>query len=235
MSGLAWLIARPVAHRGLHNAATGVIENTSSAVAAAIAAGYAVEVDLQLTADGEAVVYHDDALGRLTPGTERLVAMTTPELKRVRFKATDDRMLTIAELCELVAGRATLVLELKSHHDGDPRLARRVCQALREYRGPVATMSFDPQQVCAVRGFSSSVVCGLVAEPRRRSLTYVYRALRASPQFIAYAVWGLPAVMPALARYLCGAPVLGFTVRTENDRQHASRWADQMSFENIWP
>src|ERR1700694_1602565 len=102
MSGLAWLIARPVAHRGLHNAATGVIENTSSAVAAAIAAGYAVEVDLQLTAGGEAGVYHDGALGRLTPGTERLVAMTTPELKRVRFKATDDRMLTIAELCELV-------------------------------------------------------------------------------------------------------------------------------------
>ena len=69
MTGLAWLTARPIAHRGLHDAAAGVIENTASAFAAAIAGGYGIETDLQISADGEAFVHHDDALGRLTEGS----------------------------------------------------------------------------------------------------------------------------------------------------------------------
>ena len=40
MPGLDWLTARPVAHRGLHDAAAGVIENTASAFAAAIEGGF---------------------------------------------------------------------------------------------------------------------------------------------------------------------------------------------------
>ena len=67
-----WLTARPIAHRGLHDAASGVIENTASAFRAAIAGGYGIECDLQISADGEAMVHHDDALGRLTDGTGRL-------------------------------------------------------------------------------------------------------------------------------------------------------------------
>ena len=120
--GLDWLIARPVAHRGLHDAQKGVIENTPSAFAAAIAGGYGIECDLQISADGEAMVHHDDALGRLTDGNGRLDAMTAAELKRVPFKATADRMITLGELCDLVAGRAPLVIELKSRFDGDRRL-----------------------------------------------------------------------------------------------------------------
>ena len=66
MSSLDWLIARPVAHRGLHDATAGVIENTPSAFAAAVARDYAIECDLQVSADGEAMVHHDYVLGRLT-------------------------------------------------------------------------------------------------------------------------------------------------------------------------
>src|SRR2546430_524871 len=90
MADLDWLIARPVAHRGLHDQKS-VIENTPSAFAAAIAARYGIECDLQVSADGEAMVYHDDALGRLTEGSGRLDAATAAELKRVAFKATGDR------------------------------------------------------------------------------------------------------------------------------------------------
>ena len=130
-----WLTARPVAHRGLHDAANGVIENTPSAFEAAIAGNYAIECDLQLSADGEAMVHHDDVLGRLTDGAGRLDAMPAAELKRVAFKATKDRMLTLGELCALVAGRATLVIELKSQFDGDVRLPRRAAQVLAGYKG----------------------------------------------------------------------------------------------------
>src|SRR5262245_16078655 len=98
MSELDWLIARPVAHRGLHDAQSGIIENTASAFKAAIAGGYGIECDLQITADGEAMVHHDDVLGRLTQGSGRLAAMTAGELGQIAFKATADRMITLGEL-----------------------------------------------------------------------------------------------------------------------------------------
>src|SRR5262249_24206993 len=116
MAGLDWLTARPVAHRGLHG--EGAVENTASAFAAAIAGGYAIETDLQITADGEAVVHHDAALGRLTEGSGRLADMTAADLKRVRFKATADRILTFGELLDLVAGRVTLVGERQRLGEG---------------------------------------------------------------------------------------------------------------------
>src|SRR5262249_12969574 len=123
VSGLDWLTARPIAHRGLHG--PGAVENTPTAFTAAIANGYAIETDLQITADGEAVVHHDANLGRLNEGSGALAAMTAAELKRVPFKDTADRIITFGELLDLVAGGATLAIELKSLGDGDDRLPRR--------------------------------------------------------------------------------------------------------------
>ena len=146
MPGLDWLTARPIAHRGLHDASA-AIENTATAFTRAIAGGYGIECDLQVSADGEAMVHHDDALGRLTEGSGRLADLSAAEIKKVRFKQASDRILTLAELCELIAGRATLVLELKSHFDGDRRLVERAAAVLANYQGPVAAMSFDPAMV----------------------------------------------------------------------------------------
>ncbi len=100
-----WLTARPVAHRGLHDRARGVVENMPSAFQAAIAGNFAIELDVQLTADGEAMVHHDDVLGRLNEGSEKLTALTAAQLKQVPFKDTADRMITLGELCDLTAGR----------------------------------------------------------------------------------------------------------------------------------
>src|SRR5947209_4962490 len=129
MPRLDWLIARPVAHRGLHDAAAGIIENTPSAFTAAIAANYAIECDLQLSGDGEAMVHHDDALGRLTEGSGRLDAMTAAQLRCVAFHGTPDRMMSVGDLCDLVAGRVTLLIEIKSRFDGDRRLVARAAAA----------------------------------------------------------------------------------------------------------
>jgi glycerophosphoryl diester phosphodiesterase len=247
MAHLEWLTARPLAHRGLHDEARGVIENTSSAIAAATAAGYGIEVDLQITRDGDAVVHHDDALGRVTEGTGRLDAMTVAELKRVAFKATTDRIVTLAELIDLVAGRAALLLELKSRYDGDRRLPARVAAVLSSYRGPVATMSFDARHVRALKDWAPNLARGLVAERRRRksrtdgfakpmrqAFVYPSDLVRAGPQFIAYSVNDLPAPAPLCARYL-GLPLLAWTVRTAQERWRAERFADQMIFEGFRP
>jgi glycerophosphoryl diester phosphodiesterase len=241
-----WLTARPVAHRGLHDAARGVIENTPSSVAAAVTANYAIEVDLQITADGEAMVHHDDALGRLTEGSAALAQLNAAELRRVSFKATADRMISLGELCELVGGRSTLVLELKSHFDGDRRLPQRVAEVLRGYAGPAAAMSFDPGQVAVVRELMPGLLRGLVAERHyrahhqdkswfRSSADYFRDLTAARPQFLAYSVRDLPSPMPLLSRYVLRLPLLTWTVRSAEDRACAERWADQMIFEGFRP
>src|SRR6516164_8035174 len=214
MADLHWLIARPVAHRGLHDQKS-VIENTPSAFAAAIAARYGIECDLQISADGEAMVYHDDALGRLTEGCSRLDATTAAELKRAAFKATGDSMITLGELCDLVAGRTTLLIEMKSRFAGDRRLVSRVATVLSGYHGPAAVMSFDPAQIADLRAFA--------------------QALSARSQFIAYAVRDLPALLPAVARSVLRLPLLTWTVRSADDQRKAVRYADQMIFEGFRP
>ncbi len=243
-----WLTARPVAHRGLHDATAGVIENTPSAFHAAIADNYAIECDVQITGDGEAMVYHDDKLGRLTEGTDRLAALSAAELKRVAFKATDDHMLTLGELCELVAGRVALLVELKSRLDGDRRLAVRTAKTLARYQGPVGAMSFDPEPIAVLREMIPPLRRGLVAQRRERAAPgdhggsarthaahYAKHALTARPQFLAYRVKDLPTAVPRFARNVLGLPLLTWTVRTPADRALAAQWADQIIFEGFRP
>jgi glycerophosphoryl diester phosphodiesterase len=239
-----WLTARPIAHRGLHDAPSGVIENTPSAFRAAIAAGYGIECDLRISADGEAMVHHDDTLGRLTDGTGRLDTMTAEALRRIAFKSTADRMLTLGELCDLVGGRATLLVELKAGFGGDTRLARRTADVLAGYGGPVASMSFDPGLMAALRPLAPSLVLGLVgmrrdagapAPAQTSALHYLRQALTARLQFLAYRVADLTSAPPLLARLVLRWPVLTWTVRSPEDRARAATYADQMIFEGFRP
>jgi glycerophosphoryl diester phosphodiesterase len=243
-----WLTARPVAHRGLHDAAAGIVENTPSAFAAAVAANYAIECDIRISADGEAMVFHDETLERLTEGAGRLDALTAAELTLVPFRATTDRMITLGELCDLVAGRSTLLIEIKSRFDGDLRLVACAAQVLAGYAGPAALMSFDPAPIAALRTLAPAVPRGIVAERRyshrewnplpartKRALAYFQHALQSRPQFVAYSVADLPSAIPWIARSVLGLPLLTWTVRTELDRARAARYADQMIFEGFRP
>jgi glycerophosphoryl diester phosphodiesterase len=146
-----WLTARPVAHRGLHDISRGIVENMPAAAQAAVDGNFAIECDIQLSSDGEAMVHHDNALGRLTDGSGALLGKTAAELKAVAFKNTPERMMTLGDLCSLVAGRVPLVIEVKSHFDGDRRLVKRMAEVLSAYSGPAVGMSFDPDQVVALR------------------------------------------------------------------------------------
>jgi glycerophosphoryl diester phosphodiesterase len=245
---LEWLTARPIAHRGLHDAANGIAENTATAVRAAIAGNYGIEVDLQISRDGEAMVHHDDVLGRLTDGAGRLDALTAAELKRIPFRDVDERMLTLGELCDLVAGRAALLIELKSRFDGDVRLPARVAAVLSGYDGRVAPMSFDPMQLAFLRHKAPRLPRGLVAAKYRPhpywdtmpawlrySMGSLLPAAMARPHFVAYSIADLPALAPLLARHALCLPLLTWAVRTEAERQRALRFADQMIFEGFRP
>jgi glycerophosphoryl diester phosphodiesterase len=243
-----WLTARPVAHRGLHDIARGIVENMPAAAQAAVAGNFAIECDIQLTADGEAMVHHDDALGRLTEGSGALLGKTAAELKAVRFKNTDERMMTLGDLCAMVAGRVPLVIEVKSHFDGDRKLVKRMAEVLTAYSGPAVGMSFDPDQVLALREIMPQLPRGIVAErdytetdwpeastEQRRGMTHLRHAFRTRPHFVAYWVNELPSMAPWIARNVFGLPLLSWTVRTPEQRARAARYADQMIFEGFLP
>jgi glycerophosphoryl diester phosphodiesterase len=160
--GLPWTIG-PVAHRGLHDAPRGIIENTASAFTAAIEAGYAIETDVQAAADHEPVIFHDDTLDRLTQATGEVVALGPKALQRVPLRETSDRILTLAAFLELVAGRVPVFLEIKTAWDGRQALERNIAARLAQYQGPLAVMSFDPQSMRAMRALASDIPRGLVA------------------------------------------------------------------------
>jgi glycerophosphoryl diester phosphodiesterase len=243
-----WLTARPVAHRGLHDRARGLVENMPGAVSAAIAGNFAIEVDIQLSADGEAMVHHDDELGRLTDGTGSLLSLTSAQLKQVAFKDTPERMMTLGDLCALTAGRVPLVIEVKSHFDGDRKLVKRMADVLATYRGPAAGMSFDPDQVMALRELAPQLPRGVVAErhyteedwpeaspAQRHDMTHLRHFFRTQPHFVSYRVGDLPAVAPWIAKHVFGLPLLTWTVRTPEQRERTTRYADQMTFEGFVP
>ena len=243
-----WLTARPVAHRGLHDRISGIVENMPGAAAAAIAGNFGIECDIQLSADGEAMVHHDDALGRLTEGSGALLGLTSRELKAVKFKDTAEQMMSLGDLCALVNGRVPIIIEVKSHFDGDRKLVTRMAKVLHTYAGPVAGMSFDPDQVVALREIMPGLLRGIVAErtysetdwpeaspAQRRGMLHLRHALRTQPQFVAYWVNELPSPAPWIARHVFGLPLLTWTVRTPEQRDRAARYADQMIFEGFQP
>lgn len=247
MRALDWLTARPIAHRGLHDRARGRIENTISAVTAAIERRYAIEADLQMTADEQVVVFHDDTLDRLTEAAGRVDRLSLSAVRAARLRDTNDRIPTLDELLEEVAGRVPLMLELKSRWSGDRRLEREVATTLTDYSGPAAVMSFDPASMRAMRYLLPHLPRGLIADRfdtgdwadipayHRFALRHLLAASYVLPQFIAYGVNALPANAPLLLRHAFGVPLLTWTVRTPEDRAVAKRWANQMIFEGFEP
>lgn len=248
MHAPSWLTARPVAHRALHDTARGIIENTPSAVDAAMAHGFSIEVDIQLSADGEVVVFHDDDLDRLTEATGPVDALSLAELRRVAMRGTADRIMTFAELLERVAGRAALVVELKSRYDGNTAVAIRAAEIIAGYAGPLALMSFDPDLVAAVRELAPHVPRGFTMErvyddpewdflsaEQKFAWGNLLHFPRMQPDFIAHYVKDLPSPAVSLARQQTGLPILTWTVRTAEDRAIAARHADQIIFEGFVP
>ena len=249
MSTPAWLVAAPIAHRGLHDRAKGIIENTISAADAAIARGFPIECDVQLTRDGDAVVFHDFTLERLTGETGAVAERTGAELSEIAVTGSaSDRVPTLTGFLDRIGGRVPLVIEIKSRFDGDMRLTDRTCEILRGYRGPFCIKSFDPAVVAHVRTIAPGIVRGIVAEStyvhpsydfmspdQKHALANLLHFEQSQPQFLSWHVKDLPVAAPYLARLLGRLPVMAWTVRDPEDRARAGHYADQMVFEGFLP
>src|SRR5207342_223959 len=97
-------------------------------------------------------------------GSGALLGKTAAELRAVRFNGTSERMMSLSDLCALVAGRVPLVIEVKSHFDGDRKLVTRMAEVLASYQGPAVGMSFDPDHVVGLRELIPARPRGIVAK-----------------------------------------------------------------------
>jgi glycerophosphoryl diester phosphodiesterase len=226
---LAWIAGQDYAHRGLHG--PGVPENSPAAFAAAIARGMGIECDVQRASDGQAMVFHDWELDRLTAESGPVARRSADQLGAIGLRGGDDTIPTLRQVLAKVAGRVPILIEVKSRKD--VRIAA-LCLAVRRelegYLGPHAVMSFDPRVSRWFAVHSPFTPRGLVVtEEDDRALPGRLRrhlALwHARPDFLAYDVRDLPSRFAAAQRAR-GLPVLTWTVRSAELRGAAAAHAD---------
>lgn len=229
---LVQLVARPFAHRGLH--APGLPENSRAAFEAAIAARHGIELDVQASADGAAMVFHDYELERLSQGRGRLASLSASDLARINLRESRETIPTLAEILELIAGRTPLLIEVKAPGRRVNALARSVAAALVGYKGPVAVMSFNPEIGHWFARHDPALLRGLVVtEKGRKWRGWLARRLalwRSRADFLAYDLRDLPSRF-AEAQRMRGMKVLTWTVRGLADRARAAEHADQIIYE----
>lgn len=235
----------PVAHRALHDRAQGRPENSRAAVRAAVAAGYGIEIDLQGSADGVAMVFHDDDLDRLTGAAGPVRARSAAELGAIRLRDAEEGIPTLAEVLAIVAGRVPLLIEIKDQSGGmGPEmgaLPQATAAALAGYAGPVAVMSFNPHAVAAMARLAPDIPRGLTTYAWDDDHAPEDPALRARLAAIAdYDAVGASFVShhwrdlarPRVAELkAAGAAILCWTIRAPAEEAQARRVAQNITFE----
>lgn len=236
----------PIAHRALHDVAQGRPENSRAAIRAAMDAGYGIEIDLQLSHDGEAMVFHDYDMGRLAGRSGPIRQLTSTDAETVALLHGDGEGIpTLPEVLGIVAGRVPLLIELKDQdgamgtHIGP--LERATAQALRHYSGPVALMSFNPNSVALLADMAPELPRGLVTsayDPTEWPLSSkVCDHLREIPDFdrtessfISHEVQDLDRERVAELKHQ-GIPILCWTVTSAAQESEARKVADNVTFE----
>lgn len=240
-----WLTARPIAHRGLHDAARP--ENSLAALRAAVGEGYAVEADIRLSRDGEIFVFHDDDLARLTGADGFFHARDSRALSRLRLRGGGERIPSLAEFLREGEG-APLILELKSDFSGDLSLARALPAALADHGGPVALKSFDPALIAVLRAAGARWPLGIVAQADYDDEDFAHLGARVKdrlarftharetrPDFLSWRCCDLPSAPCEIFRACAGGPVMSWTVRSPAQAEQVLRHADQVVFEGFSP
>lgn len=242
----AEFLSVPIAHRALHDVAQNRPENSRAAISAAIAAGYGVEIDLQLSSDGQAMVFHDYDMTRLTGQNGPIRLRSAAEATGIALASGDGETIpTLADVLELVAGQVPLLIELKDQDGGmGPDigvLEAATVAALKTYDGPVAVMSFNPFSVTRMAEIAPHIPCGLVTEsypPDDWPLSVATcDRLREIPDFDSSGASFISHEADDLARprvaelRASGVPVISWTIRSADQEAKARRFADNVTFE----
>lgn len=239
---------KPVAHRGLHDAKAGVIENSGPAFEAALAGGYAIECDLQPASDGTPMVFHDEKLDRLVGGAKgRIANRTSQELRALAYRGQEATILSFADFLKLVGGRTPLLVEVKAERGMPPKVfLAKIANLARTYKGPIALMSFNMDVVVALGRLAPRVPRGLVLGRHQVLKSWLARAGRAAEgtalsrilegaldkvSFFAVDVNILKGAAAWRKQAGHDIPLFSWTIRTKRQRTTAARYADAPIFE----
>ncbi|MFZ5669942.1 MAG: glycerophosphodiester phosphodiesterase [Pseudomonadota bacterium] len=245
MFGEAWelLFDPPVAHRGLWSP-DGAPENSLAAFQAACAAGYGIELDVQITADGEAVVFHDYSLQRMTGVEGKVAERALQDLRALRLKGTDEPIPTLAEVLVEVGHRALVQIELKTKFGEVGPLEKRVSEVLLDHNGPTCVIGFNPYSHAWFADHHPQILRGLdsyawndgaamkLAPEQRRAFANLEQVEIARPDFLALDVAMLPSPRADLFRAR-GMPVIAWTVRSPEQWDRVRDHCDNLIFEGF--
>lgn len=241
---------RPIAHRGLHNAANGIIENTAAAFTAAIDKGYGIECDLRPASDGTPFVFHDAEFARLIDAPGRIDGTGPAIVAGLVHRGSSERVLTFGDFLALVSGRVPLLVEIKSDwNDPNASFLQAIATTVADYKGLLALMSFDPAVMRAIKDLVPAMPRGIVAgmyrgkgwwpdkigEERAFRLSHLLESGPVEPAFYSYDVRSLPTPVTQFVREVIRTPVMAWTVRTPSDLEKARQWADGITFEGFEP
>ncbi len=235
----------PFAHRGLHDLNAGRPENSPAAFSAAMASGYGIELDVQLTRDGAAMVFHDYALDRLTDEQGPIRLRDAADLGKIPLKGGTDTIPTLPEVLSLVAGQVPLLIELKDQDGamGDDLgpLESATADALAGYQGAVAVMSFNPNSVARMARLLPDTPRGIVTSAFHYSDWPLPKAtcdhLREIPDYDRTGASFISHELADLSRdrvgelRAAGAMVCCWTVRSADAEAVARQYADNITFE----
>jgi glycerophosphoryl diester phosphodiesterase len=241
--GEAWdrLFEPAIAHRGLWSP-DGPPENSLGAFQAACAAGYGIELDVQLSADGEAMVFHDEKLERMTGAEGRVRDRSAAELGELRLAGTDERIPTLFETLALVGHRAMVHIELKTPYGDVGPLEQRVHEVIADHNGPVCVIGFNPYSHAWFADRYPGVLRGLdsysyaraphMAEAQRRAFARLEHVDIARPHFLALGLDMLPCARATELRRK-GMPVVAWTVRKPDEWEAVRDGCDNLIFEGF--
>lgn len=242
----AAFLDRPIAHRAYHDRAARRPENSRAAIRAAIAAGYAIEIDIQPSADGVPMVFHDYDLRRLTGVPGRIRGLTAADLGKLPLLDADEGIPTLAEVLRIVAGQVPLLIEIKDQDgamgpDVGP-LEDAVARDLAGYAGPVALMSFNPHSVAVLARAAPQVPRGLTTSAYRAGdwpllpaavrdrLRDIPDLTRTGSSFVSHEAADLDRPLIGALK-ADGTAILCWTIRSPEAEAAARRVAQNITFE----
>lgn len=233
---IGWIKERPIAHRGYHDMNRERWENTLSAFKAARDNGFAIECDVHMTADNVPVVFHDNALARLTGADGFIWQKTRAEMQSLRIGGTKDAPPTLDEMLDLVDGKAPIVIELKGIPGYDNDLVSAVAARLDRYSGPVAIMSFDHWLIRLFPQYAPQIPCGLTAlGTSQKDFEAHHSMLGHGIDFVSYCLAHMPNPFVSFVRERLGMPVITWTARDQAAVKATFDYGDQMTFEGFDP
>ena len=232
------------AHRGLHDNHTEAPENSMAAFKKAVAAGYGIELDVQLTKDRIPVVFHDFTLQRATGKSGKVCEYTYEELQEFPLFESEERIPKFENVLAVVNGRMPLIVEIKLEWM-DLMVCTLTNRALADYKGQYCIESFNPLALMWYRRYRNDVLRGQLSDGFLKTgefkgpLYFILQNLllnwMTKPDFVAYDHKYADNLSRRLCRKLYHNMAVAWTIKSQKELEEAEKSFDMFIFDSFIP